>query len=195
MEEHMPISRREILSIGSAAVAATTIPGLPAFAQAYPSQDLHMVNGFPPGSGADVLTRYFAEKVRPLANRPVIVENKVGASGAIAVQYSAQAKPDGHTMYLSAGSATAAQMYLYKNPPVQVLKAFQIAATLNRQAFMLVVDANSPYKTVQQLTEAMNGNLRHRDGRDVQGDHGHYRGRSSLQGFRRITQRYGKRTH
>ena len=114
-----------------------------------------MVNGFPPGSGADVLTRYFSEKVRPLANRPVIVENKVGASGAIAVQYAAQSKPDGHTLYLSAGSATAAQMYLYKNPPVQVLKAFQIAATINRQAFMLVVDVNSPYKTVPQLTEAM----------------------------------------
>jgi tripartite-type tricarboxylate transporter receptor subunit TctC len=125
------------------------------FAQAYPSQDIHMVNGFPPGSGADVLTRYFAEKFRLVANRPVIVENKVGASGAIAVQYSAQAKPDGHTLYLSAASATAAQMHLYKNPPVQVTKAFQIAATINRQAFMLAVDVNSPYKTVAELTEAM----------------------------------------
>src|SRR6186713_429372 len=140
MEERMQISRRDILSIGSAAAVATALPGIPALAQAYPSQDLHMVNGFPPGSGADVLTRYFAEKVRPLANRSIIVENKVGASGAMAVQYSAQAKPDGHTMYLSAASATAAQMHLYKNPPVQVTKAFQIAATLNRQAFMLAVD-------------------------------------------------------
>ena len=150
----MPISRRDILSMGSVAVA-TAIPGLPAWAQAYPSQDIHMVTGFPPGSGADVLTRYFAEKVRPLANRSIIVENKVGASGAMAVQYSAQAKPDGHTMYLSAASATAAQMHLYKNPPVQVTKAFQIAATLNRQAFMLAVDTKSPYKTVAELTEAM----------------------------------------
>jgi tripartite-type tricarboxylate transporter receptor subunit TctC len=151
----MQISRRNVLSIGSAAAVASTFPGGVVLAQAYPSQDLHMINGFPPGSGADVLTRYFAEKVRPLANRPVIVENKVGASGAMAVQYSAQAKPDGHTMYLSAASATAAQMHLYKNPPVQVIKAFQIAATINRQAFMLAVDVNSPYKTVAELTEAM----------------------------------------
>jgi tripartite-type tricarboxylate transporter receptor subunit TctC len=151
----MQISRRNVLSMGSAAAVASTLPGGFALAQAYPSQDLHMVNGFPPGSGADVLTRYFAEKVRLLTGRPVIVENKVGASGAIAVQYSAQAKPDGYTLYLSAASATAAQMHLYKNPPVQVIKAFQIAATINRQAFMLAVDVNSPYKTVADLTAAM----------------------------------------
>ena len=110
---------------------------------------------FRPAAAPMCLTRYFGEKLRPLANRSIIVENKVGASGAIAVQYSAQSKPDGYTLYLSAASATAAQMYLYKNPPVQVLKAFQIAATLNRQAFMLVVDPSSPYQTVPQLTEAM----------------------------------------
>jgi tripartite-type tricarboxylate transporter receptor subunit TctC len=151
----MRISRRNLLSIGSAAAAASMFPGSTAWAQAYPNQDIHMVNGFPPGSGADVLTRYFAEKVRLLTGRAVIVENKVGASGAIAVQYSAQAKPDGYTLYLSAASATAAQMHLYKNPPVQAIKAFQIAATINRQAFMLAVDVNSPYKTVAELTAAM----------------------------------------
>ena len=145
-------SRRAVLFMGSAVTLAAAMPAL---AQTYPSQDIHLVNGFPPGSGADVLTRYFGEKLRSLANRAIIVENKVGASGAIAVQYSAQAKPDGYTLYLSAASATAAQMHLYKNPPVQVIKAFQIAATLNRQAFMLVVDQNSPYKTVQELTAAM----------------------------------------
>jgi Uncharacterized protein conserved in bacteria len=71
--------------------------------------------------------------VRALTGRTVIVENKSGASGAIAVQYTAQAKPDGYTMYLSAGSATAAQMHLFKVPPVNVLKAFQLAATINRR--------------------------------------------------------------
>ncbi|HWM47102.1 MAG TPA: tripartite tricarboxylate transporter substrate binding protein [Xanthobacteraceae bacterium] len=135
-----------VLALGSTGLAT---------AQDYPTQDIHVVTGFPPGSGADVLTRYFAEKLRPLANRAVIVENKVGASGAIAVKYSALAKPDGHTMYLSAGSATAAQMHLFKTPPVDVVKAFQIAATLNRQAFMITVDAKSPYKTLADLTAAM----------------------------------------
>jgi tripartite-type tricarboxylate transporter receptor subunit TctC len=137
------------------ASALTVAGAMPAFADTYPSQDFHLVNGFPPGSGADVLTRYFGEKLRLAANRTVIVENKVGASGAIALQYCAKAKPDGYTLYMSAASATAAQMYLYKHPPVQVLKAFKIAATLNRQAFMLAVEQSTPYRTVQQLTDAM----------------------------------------
>ena len=46
-------------------------------------------------------------------------------------------------------------MHLAKNPPVDVIKAFQIAGTINRQAFMLVVDAKSPYKTVAEITAAM----------------------------------------
>src|SRR5262245_22878036 len=135
------------------ALASLALPA--AGADDYPNQDLHFVTSFPPGSGADVLTRFFAEKVRTLTGRTVIVENKSGANGAIAVQYTARAKPDGHTMYLSAGSATAAQMHLFKVPPVDVLKAFQLAATINRQAFMLTVDAKSPYRSVAELTAAM----------------------------------------
>jgi tripartite-type tricarboxylate transporter receptor subunit TctC len=136
-------------------LAAVALAPASSRAQDYPSQDFHFVTSFPPGSGADVLTRFFAEKVRALTGRTVIVENKSGANGAIAVQYTAQAKPDGYTMYLSAGSATAAQMHLFKVPPVNVLKAFQLAATINRQAFMLTVDAKTPYMNVPALTAAM----------------------------------------
>lgn len=147
---HSP--RNSLLVLGSALVLVTATP---AAAQTYPSQDIHIVNGFAPGSGADVVVRYFAEKLRPLANRPIIVENRVGASGAIAIKYVAMSKPDGHTIYLSAGSGTAAQMHLNKVPPVDVLKAFQLAATIHKQAFMLIVDVNSPYKSVPELTAAM----------------------------------------
>ena len=132
----------------SLALAVVSLASPLANAEDYPDQDLHFITSFPPGSGADVLTRFFAEKVRVLTGRTVIVENKTGANGAIAVQYTAKAKPNGYTMYLSAGSATAAQMHLFKVPPVDVLKAFQLAATLNRQAFMLTVDAKSPYRSV-----------------------------------------------
>jgi tripartite-type tricarboxylate transporter receptor subunit TctC len=124
-------------------------------AQSYPNAAIHFVTGFPPGSGADVIARYFAEKLRPIAGRTILVENKVGASGAISIEYAAKSKPDGYTILFNAGSATAASMHLMKNPPVDVLKAFQIAATINRQAFMLVVDAKGPYRTVPDLTAAM----------------------------------------
>ena len=124
-------------------------------AQAYPSQDIRLICAFPPGSGADVLVRYFAEKLRPVAGRTVIVENKSGAGGNIATEYVARSKPDGHTIYVHAATAVAANQHLFKKPPVDAGKAIQIAASINRQPFMLVVDAKSPYKTVADLTDAM----------------------------------------
>jgi tripartite-type tricarboxylate transporter receptor subunit TctC len=144
-------------SFGLALVLATIIVALPcaARAQQYPSQDIHLVCAFPAGGGADVLVRYFGEKLRPLASRTIIVDNKAGAMGNIATEYTARAKPDGYTIYVHAASTVAASMHLFKKPPVDVTKALQIAATINQQPFMLVVSAKSPYKTVAELTAAM----------------------------------------
>ena len=124
-------------------------------AQDYPSQDIRLICGFPPGSGADVFVRYFAEKLRPLSGRTVVVENKVGAASNIATEYVARSKPDGYTLYPFAGTTVAASMHLLKNPPVDVGKALRVAATTSNLAFMLVVDAKSPYKTTAELTAAM----------------------------------------
>ena len=85
----------------------------------------------------------------------MIVENKVGAGGHIATEFVARAKPDGHTIYVFAATGAAAMAAMFKNPPVDVSKTIQVAATINRQPFMLVVDAKSPYKTVKELTDAM----------------------------------------
>jgi tripartite-type tricarboxylate transporter receptor subunit TctC len=123
-------------------------------AQDYPSQDIRLIVGFPPGSGADVFVRYFAEKLRPIAGRTVVVENKVGANSNIATEYVARSKPDGHTLYPFAGTTVAASMHLFKNPPVDVGKALRVAATTSNLAFMLLVDAKSPHKTVGELTTA-----------------------------------------
>jgi len=126
-----------------------------ASAQQYPSRDIRVICAFPPGSGADVLVRFFAEQLRPIAKRTIIVENRSGAGGNIAIEHVARSKPDGYTIFVHAGSAVAAGMHLYKKPPVDVGKAITVAATINRQPFMLVVDAKSPYKSVADLTAAM----------------------------------------
>ena len=153
--ELKPKSLLRFLSL--AMVLAALLGALPgaACAQQYPSQDIHLICAFPPGSGADVLVRYFGDKLRPIANRTIIVENKAGAGGNIATEYAARAKPDGYTIYVHAASTVAASMHLFKKPPIDVSKAIQIAATINQQPFMLVVDAKSPYKTVAELTAAM----------------------------------------
>jgi len=123
--------------------------------QAYPSQDIHFITAYPAGSSSDAIVRFIAERMRPLAGKTIIVENKPGANGNIATEYTARAKPDGYTVYIHAGSALAANMHLFKNPPVDAASAIQMVGTINRQAFMLAVDAKSPYKTVADLTAAM----------------------------------------
>ena len=123
-----------------------------AHAQDYPSQDLRFICAFPAGSGADVIVRYFADKMRPLVKRTVIVENKPGAGGNIAAEYMVRSRPDGHTVFIHAGNTVAGNMHLIKKPPFDAAKAIQVAATINRQAFMLAVDARQPWKTVAELT-------------------------------------------
>jgi tripartite-type tricarboxylate transporter receptor subunit TctC len=152
----MEFTRRRLSLVAAALGLVAAFAGAPgAQAQDYPSQDIRMIVGFPPGSGADVFVRYFAEKLRPLAGRTVVVENKPGAASNIATEYVARSKPDGYTLYPFAGTTVAASMHLFKTPPVDVGKALRVAATTSNLAFMLVVDAKGPYKTVADLTAAM----------------------------------------
>jgi len=150
------MTRKKLLLVaGALALVAVCGDARDVRAQEYPSQDIRLIVGFPAGSGADVFVRYFAEKLRPLAGRTVIVENKVGAASNIATEFVARSKPDGHTLYPFAGTTVAASMHLFKTPPVDVGKALRVAATTSNLAFMLVVDAKSPYKTVAELTAAV----------------------------------------
>jgi tripartite-type tricarboxylate transporter receptor subunit TctC len=164
----MHFLERPLRNVARAIVLAAAIAAPPAVVQAqsasedareragaYPSQDIRFICGFPAGSGADVLVRYFGEKIRQVANRTVIVENKVGAAGNIAAVYTARSKPDGYTVYVHAASAIAANMHLFKAPPIDAGKDLQIVAGINKQPFMVVVAANSPYQTLAELTEAM----------------------------------------
>lgn len=124
-------------------------------AQDYPNQQIKFIVGFAAGSGADTVTRFMAEKFKTVGKANVVVENRPGAAGQIAVEAVARAKPDGYTMLFSTATATAAAMHLYKNPAVDVTKAFRVVAPLSKQGFMIVVDAKSPHKTIAELTEAM----------------------------------------
>jgi tripartite-type tricarboxylate transporter receptor subunit TctC len=137
------------------AIACVTACAVPVRAQTYPSQDIHFICGFPAGSGADAIVRHYAEKLRPIVGRTIIVENRPGAGANIAIEYVAKAKPDGYTILVHGGSGLAANMHLYKKPPVPTVDSFQTFATINKQAFMLTVDAGKPWKTVAELTAAM----------------------------------------
>ena len=135
-----------------ASVTAIMIMSGQAQAQSFPSQDIRLICAFPPGSGADVVVRYFAEKLKPVTKRNVLVENRPGAGGNLAMAYVVKQRSDGHVIYLHTGSSMSANMHLYKKPPIDAGKEFQVAATINRQGFMMVVHAESKFRSVQEIT-------------------------------------------
>jgi tripartite-type tricarboxylate transporter receptor subunit TctC len=140
-----------------AVLAALTLgaPVLPAAAQQYPARDIHIVNGYAAGSGADVIVRYWANKLQPLTGKSIIVENKPGAAGNIAMEAAARAKPDGYTVYMTAGSSMANSVSLFKNLKVEPVKDFTMVTTLLRLSFVLVVGPKSPAYSVADLTDLM----------------------------------------
>lgn len=125
----------------------------PVAAQQYPSRPITVICGYSAGTGADVLARYFAEKLRVLSGQPVVVENKVGALTMVASETAAKARPDGYTIYVTAGNASlAAPPFLFKKLPFDPIADFTPVTTLITLPFVLTVSRGSPIQTVNELT-------------------------------------------
>ena len=120
-----------------------------------PPGDIHFICGYAAGSGADIVVRFVAEKLRPVVGRAIIVENKPGAIGNIATEYVARAKPDGLTVLVTGAISVAGSAHLFKNPTYEAATAFQIAATINRATMMLAVRKDAPYNNAKELAAAM----------------------------------------
>ena len=125
-----------------------------AFAQNTFGQEVRFICGYPAGSGADSIVRFFADRMKAHFDKPIIVENRPGAYSNVATEYVARAKPDGRTIYINGGTALAANMHLFRNS-VDAGKAFQVVATFNRQATMIVVGSGRPWTNLAELTAAM----------------------------------------
>ena len=119
-----------------------------AIAQDFPSRAIHFVVPLPPGSGSDTSARYFAAKIGELAGVPVVVENKPGANGLLAVQAVLNAKPDGYTVLIGSNSPLATNAALYKKLSYDPVADFTPLSILMRAPMLLIVPANSPYKSM-----------------------------------------------
>ena len=125
-------------------------------AQSYPTREIRVVVGLPAGSGGDVVTRYYADKLSQLAGKPTIVENKPGMILSIGADAVAKARPDGYTILItSVTSSHAANLYNFKKLPYDPIKDFTPVATLQRSYFILMARPDAPWKTVSELTAAM----------------------------------------
>jgi tripartite-type tricarboxylate transporter receptor subunit TctC len=136
-----------------AGVLAAVLAGNTAgHADDFPVQPINVYIGFPPGGGADILTRFYAERMGQILKQTVVVQNKPGANGNIAAETVARAKPDGYSLLFGPSAAIAGGKFLYKNMPVDSLKDYVVVAPLNELGFMLAVSPKSPIKTVSDLT-------------------------------------------
>jgi tripartite-type tricarboxylate transporter receptor subunit TctC len=141
------------IAAGLAVAFGVVLLAAPAAAQQdYPNRPIHVFIGFPAGSGADILGRYFTTHLEKLAGKPVIVENKPGANSNIAAGLVAKAKPDGYSVLFVANSNMAGSRFLFKNLPFDTVKDFVPAATFASIAFVVTVGAKSPIKTMADLT-------------------------------------------
>jgi len=157
--------RRDVLrGAGAAALGLGVLPRTGLAEEGYPNRAMHVVIGFPAGSGADILGRYFATKLGEVSNQSVIVENRPGANSNIAAGVVANAKPDGYTMLFIANSNMAGSRFLFKNLPFDTIRDFVPAAAFAQIAFVLVVSPNAPYKTVAELNAYLKSRKQNRYG-------------------------------
>ncbi len=148
-------SRRRLFTrvlLGGALLAGWAVQ--PACADTYPSKPITIVVPFGAGSGTDQLARIVGAALSEEAKVPVVIDNKGGASGMIAAQQVAKAKPDGYTVLMTTNTTHAANEHLYRKLPYDPVKDFTPVALLSKGHMLLVVAPNSPYKTVADLLEA-----------------------------------------
>jgi tripartite-type tricarboxylate transporter receptor subunit TctC len=149
-DTNFKLTRRRGLALVGATMLGSMV-ALPAMAQSYPSRTISFICAFPAGSGADVLVRYFAQAVAEVSGATIIVENKAGAAGNLAAEFTARSDPDGHTVYVHAGSSTAMNFHLWTNPPIDPRTDLRGVAAINQQPFYIVVGADSPHQTIEDL--------------------------------------------
>ena len=157
---------RSLLATVALGAATLLTPGLAA-AQDFPSKPVKFVVPFPPGSGTDTSARYFGRKLTELTGQPVVVENKPGANGFIAVQQVLAAPADGYTVFVGSNSTLAVNVALFKKLPYNPQTDFAPLSMMMRAPTVVVVPPNSPYKTLQELiaaAKAQPGKLNHGGG-------------------------------
>jgi len=116
----------------------------------YPNKPVHVVISFTPGSSTDIVGRIVAQKLSEMWGQPVVPENRGGAGGSIGSAVVAKADPDGYTLLINS-NAHSVNPAIYAKLPYETTKDFTDIVPLAIQPNVLVVTANSPYKSLMDL--------------------------------------------
>ncbi len=145
----MKLPRRQFLRLAGA--APIVLAGLRrAGAQSYPARPLRWIVGFPPGGGADIVSRIMAPWLAERLGQPVVIENKPGASSNISIQAVVNSPPDGYTLLFVPASA-AVNVTLFENLPFNLLRDIAPVSGLIDFPLVMVVNPSLPAKTVPEL--------------------------------------------
>lgn len=142
MSQPMRMTRRGLLAAPALA--------LPAHAQAWPTRPIRVVVSYAPGGGTDLVTRSFAEAMRPILGQPLPVENRGGANGAVGSEAVARAEPDGY-MLLVVTSGHVPLRFLVPSLPYHPLRDFTPVALLCRFPIYLLASVDAPFRDATGL--------------------------------------------
>jgi len=148
------ISGRNLMRVLSVLVACISIGAhaqqTPARPGGYPTKPIRLLVGNAPGGGIDITARVVGQKLTERWGRPVVVDNRPGASGVIAMDVTAQAAPDGYTLLVTSGSLIASAM-VQKKVSYDVRTAYAPITQLTTLCYMLMVTASLPVNSVREL--------------------------------------------
>ncbi|PJI97490.1 tripartite-type tricarboxylate transporter receptor subunit TctC [Acidovorax sp. 69] len=152
------MQRRTLLQ-SAALVAAGTLIALPAMAQsAWPTgKTISYVVPFAAGGTTDTLGRLIGQQLGTALGTTVVVENKGGAAGSIGSEAAARSAPDGYTLLGGTVSSHAINISLYPKLGYDPIKSFSPVTLIGTNPVVLVVSANSPYKTLKDILAAAKG--------------------------------------
>lgn len=139
--------RRHLL----AGLAALPLAPVRAQVSDFPDRPLRFIVGFPPGGPNDLLTRVIAPGIGERLGRTVVVENKAGANGEIAANFTAKSPPDGSVFMLASNGSTTVAPALNRNMPYDVRTDFVAVAPVGINPMLLVVRPDLPAKDIAGL--------------------------------------------
>ena len=135
--------------------ALLAVAGPPAHAQtAFPSKPIRMMVPFPPGGFVDILTRVMTPRMAEGLGQPVLIDNRPGANGNIAIDTVAKSAPDGYTLVLAQVSNLAINPSIYKDLPFDPIKDLTPIGFVATASQVMVVSAASEFKSVADVMAA-----------------------------------------
>jgi tripartite-type tricarboxylate transporter receptor subunit TctC len=145
------------LSLALLVSLAATVASPAAQAQDFPSRPATWVVPYPPGGGADTISRLITAEVAKSLGQPVVNESKPGASTQIGLRYVADARPDGHTIGMMTADINVTSALL-PTPPFDLQKDFAYVSQIINVPMVMVANGKAPFKTLKEMVAYVKAN-------------------------------------